>query len=135
MKVVLDTNVLVSALLTPMGPLSAALKIVIGYGKIVYDLRILTEYRKVLNRKEFGFDKEKVKVLIDFVKNDGLQITEVVPLPKAKFADPGDMPFLETAVAAGVDFVITGNKKHFPKSLAGKVEILSPGDFLSKIGV
>ena len=51
MKVVLDTNVLVSALLTPMGPSSAALKVIIGYGEIFYDLRILTEYRKILSRK------------------------------------------------------------------------------------
>jgi len=133
MKVVLDTNVLVSALLTPMGPSSATLKVIIGYGKIFYDLRILTEYRKVLSRKEFGFDKEKVKTLIDFIENDGLRITEVIPLPKAKFVDSSDMPFLEVAITAGVGFIITGNKKHFPKSLARKVEILSPGDFLNKI--
>ena len=43
------------------------------------------------------------------------------------------MPFLEVAITAGVGFIVTGNKKHFPKSLARKVEILSPGDFLNKI--
>jgi putative PIN family toxin of toxin-antitoxin system len=132
MKVVLDTNVLVSALLTPMGAPSAALKIIIGYGEICYDLRLLTEYRKVLNRKEFGFDKEKVKDILDFIKDNGLQIVEVIALSETKFNDPDDKPFLEVALAARADFLITGNKKHFPPSLAGKTEIVSPRDFLKK---
>ncbi len=133
MRVVLDTNVLASALLTPMGASSAVLKIIIGYGEICYDLRILTEYKKVLNRKEFGFDKSKIKNLIDFIESNGLQIAEIIPLPNVKFNDPHDMPFLEVAVAGKADFLITGNKKHFPKNLARGAEILSPGDFLKRI--
>lgn len=132
MKIVLDTNILVSALLTPMGASSAAFKIIIGHGKICYDLRILTEYKKVLNRKEFGFNKVEVKNIVGFVEKNGLPVTEVLPLPESGFRDPNDRPFLEVALACKADFLITGNKKHFPGKLSGEVEILSPGELLEK---
>ncbi len=130
MKVVIDTNVLVSALFTPMGTSSKALKIIMDYGRILYDSRIFTEYRLVLHREEFEFNENDVFNLLDFFRSKGINVPNPIPLPISKFKDRHDAPFLEVAVSEQVDFLITGNKRHFPGALAGGVKILSPGDFL-----
>jgi len=44
--------------------------------------------------------------------------------------DPDDNPFLEVAIGANADALVTGNKRHFPSDAAGKVKILSPAEFL-----
>ncbi len=130
MKAVIDTNVLVSALFTPAGASSKALKITMDYGRILYDSRILAEYRLVLRREEFEFNEYDVFCLLDFIRSEGTNVPNPIPLPLSKFEDKHDAPFLEVAVSAQVDFLITGNKRHFPGALAGGVKILSPGDFL-----
>ncbi len=130
MKAVIDTNILVSSLFTPTGISSKALKLIMDYGRIFYDSRIMTEYSLVLHRDEFGFNEQDVCGLLDFIRINGTNLPNPVPLPLSKFKDRHDAPFMETAVSAQADFLITGNKKHFPKSLAGSVKIISPGDFL-----
>jgi hypothetical protein len=46
--------------------------------------------------------------------------------------DPDDTPFLECARTAGVPLV-TGNLRHFPKSVAGKVPVLTPAQFVASL--
>ena len=72
MKVVIDTNIIVSALLSPQGLSSKLLNLVFDKKlTIVYDNRIFAEYLEVLNRDKFMLDKELVKLIMDFISKEG----------------------------------------------------------------
>jgi uncharacterized protein len=130
MRVVIDTNVLVSGVINPHGSPGRVVDSVIAQAiAVLYDDRILLEYRDVLLRPFFGFPPNDVNALVDFIGFSGEQITAGpvnVVLP-----DPTDLPFLEVAIAGSADALVTGNLKHF-KPVRGRhsVQILSPADFL-----
>ncbi|MDX9800288.1 MAG: putative toxin-antitoxin system toxin component, PIN family [Spirochaetia bacterium] len=125
MKIVLDTNVIISALINPDGIPAQILNLVIN-GKILfyYDNRILKEYSEVLRRKKFGFEEEWVNTFIDFIKNEG-EFVVAEPL-KIIFEDEDDKKFFEVAKSGKVFYLVTGNKKHFPKD---KI-IVTPKEFM-----
>lgn len=113
MKIVLDTNVLVSALINPKGMPAKILNLILnGRLTILYDNRIMGEYRVVLSRKKFNFSHEMIEPLIDFIKYEGEFIASE-PL-KTHFVDEDDKMFLEVAVSGSAEYLITGNTKHFP---------------------
>ncbi|NLD50366.1 MAG: PIN domain-containing protein, partial [Clostridiaceae bacterium] len=95
-------------------------------GKIIfyYDNRLLTEYSDVLKRKKFGFEEDWVNAFIDFVKNEG-EFVIAEPL-KISFEDEEDKKFFEVAKSGKVFYLVTGNKKHFPKD---KI-IVTPKEFM-----
>lgn len=128
MNVVLDTNVLISALINPEGVPAQVLNLVVN-GKLVllYDNRIIKEYTDVLSRKKFGFSLELILPLIDFIQNDGIFIT--AEPQKKQFIYKDDKKFYELALTGNASYLITGNKKHFPKDSI----IVSPADFVSKL--
>jgi len=129
MIVVLDTNVLVSGVLKPYSPAASILRMLVeGVIQPAYDLRILAEYREVLSRPKFSFDREVVKPLLDQIEEEGVLIS-TSPL-KSPLPDPADEPFLEVAVAAAAAALVTGNRRHFPRRSYGAVKILSPSEFL-----
>jgi len=113
LKVVIDTNIIVSALLSPRG-LSAKLLNLVLEKKIiiVYDNNILFEYMDVLNRNKFKLDKELVNIIINFITKEGEYKT--AEFQKIKCNDEDDKAFYELYKNEDVDFLITGNKKHFP---------------------
>ena len=129
MNIVLDTNVLVSGLLTPFGSSGEIIRMV-SAGELILciDARILSEYQEVLNRPKFQFDNDHISVLIDFIKLHG-QFISSLPLDR-HLPDPDDEPFLEVAIAGKVPVLITGNSAHFPLSSREGVKILSPTKFL-----
>jgi len=93
-KIVLDTNVLVSGLLTPFSPSGEIVRMVFSGGLTVYiDARILAEYKDVLHRPKFKFNKDHIGILLDFIKQYG-QVTSSLPL-KNRLPDPDDEPLLE----------------------------------------
>ena len=130
MIVVLDTNVLVAGLLKPFGPSAAVLRLVLtGMAQAAHDYRILTEYWEVLSRPVFGFAPAVVEAFLRQIEEDGLPVT---PAPVSyPWPDPADAPFWETALAAGANFLITGNKRHFPKKKEGP-RVVSPAEFMSE---
>lgn len=129
MIVVLDTNVLVSGILKPYSKPAAILRLVAdGTIQIAYDLRILSEYRDVLTRPQFNFAKEDIESFLDQIEQEGLLVS-VRPL-KIRLPDPDDEPFLEVALSARVEAIVTGNKRHFRRTEYGGVKILSPAEFL-----
>ena len=131
MRVVIDTNVLVSGLLSPFGPSARILDLVLlGELTPVFDDRILAEYREVLARREFGFDPEDVRQLLHFFEVEGERVT-AAPLA-VTLPDPDDLPFLETAVAAGADALITGNIRHYPEEDRQGVTVLEPASFIER---
>jgi len=129
MKIVLDTNVLVSGLLTPFGPSGEIVRMVSAGKLILYiDARILSEYHEVLQRPKFKFNNDHINTLISFIKHNG-QFVSALPL-KSSLPDPDDEPFLEVAIAGNVRSLITGNIAHYPSSLREGINILSPSKSL-----
>jgi putative PIN family toxin of toxin-antitoxin system len=114
MKIVLDTNVIVSALMNANGIPAKILSLVLnGKVQLLYDNRIIFEYAGVLSRKEFGFSLEIVNGMIDYFKHDGEFINaEYVNI---KFSDESDKKFYEVYKSGKAQYLITGNIKHFPK--------------------
>jgi len=130
MKIVLDTNVLVSGLLTPFGTSGEIVRMV-SAGKLIlqYDSRILLEYQEVLYRSKFQFDKDQIDSLIDYIKKNG-QAVPTSPLKKLP-PDPDDAPFLEVAIGGEAEYLVTGNKVHYPRKSREAIKILSPTEFIN----
>ncbi len=132
MRIVLDTNVVVSGLLTAFGPPAQIIDLVSsGDILLVVDDRIYSEYEDVLTRPGFKFDGWEIDAFLQLAEDAERVIG--APLPFA-LLDPDDEPFLEVAIAGAVDALVTGNEKHF-KVPGGKlaVPILSPRRFLEKL--
>lgn len=114
MRVVLDTNILVSGLLNSEGTPAQIINMVLNRSiTLLYDNRILLEYSEVLKRKKFGFKQEWVEPIIEFVKQEGKFIT--AEPTNVKTIDKDDLKFMEVAITGEADYLITGNAKHFPK--------------------
>ena len=129
MNVVLDTNVLVSGLLSPFSPSGEIVRMVAAGGvRLCVDARLLTEYSEVLHRPKFGFDLDMVESFLDYVSRSGVVVSGV-PLRTA-LPDRDDEPFLEAAVAGEAKCLVTGNAKHFPAKCRQGVVVLSPSKFL-----
>lgn len=128
---VFDTNVLVSGLLTPHGApgwLVDALQQ--GNCQAVVNDAIWDEYTDVLGRPAFGFPPADVATLLERMRKHAIHAPATGQgLPLEKLPDPDDVPFLACAAALEVP-LITGNLKHYPRTVAGKVEVLSPAEYV-----
>lgn len=114
---VIDTNVLVSALLSNR-PDAATVQLIgrLISGEIVpvYSNEIMSEYREVLGRKKFGFEPEMVRYLLAAIGKYGVLLEPAstgMSLPDIK-----DLPFYEVVMEKRGDdaYLVTGNLKHFP---------------------
>jgi putative PIN family toxin of toxin-antitoxin system len=128
-RAVLDTNVLVSALLTPFGNEAQVLDAV-RKGRIAPCLskEILAEYADVLARPKFGFGLDEILGLTDMLRESGLMFMPT-PVPGAS-PDAGDDDFIACALFAKAEFIITGNKRHFPAAACGETRVVSAREFL-----
>jgi len=131
-RIVLDTNVLVSGLLTPYGaPADVVRMVVSGAVTLCVDARILLEYTEVLARPRFAFPPGPVHALLDLVVAEGLQVAAeplVIRLP-----DPDDEPFLEVALAGEAACLVTGDLTHYPPTARAGMAVLAPSEFLGWI--
>lgn len=133
MRVVLDTNVLVSGLLSPHGRPGTVVDLVAsGAHRVCLDGRILAEYRDVLARPRLALPPESVETVLAVLVRNGLRLA-ATPL-RIKLPDPDDQPFLEVGVTANADYLITGNRKHFPAELCRGIAVVNPREFLEAIG-
>ena len=125
MKIVLDTNIIVSALLSPKGLPARILNLVLnGSAAIIYDNRVLAEYADVLGREKFKINQELRDFIIDFIENEGIYI--IAESQDIKFLDRDDKLFYELYKSGDADYLITGNKKHFP----GEKSIITAREFI-----
>ncbi len=133
MRIVLDTNVLVSAMLTGGGTADMALQLVLQREVVLLaDSRILAEYDLVTARPRFGFDAIERLILLDTLR----EIAEpVIARPmRLTLPDPDDRVFVEVAVAGQADAIVTGNTKDFvPTRGSLAVSILSPRQFVDRL--
>ncbi|PKQ29978.1 MAG: putative toxin-antitoxin system toxin component, PIN family [Actinobacteria bacterium HGW-Actinobacteria-10] len=131
MRIVLDTNVLVSGLLAPFGPPGEIARLVSsGAVTLCLDARILSEYDEVLARPRFGFDQDSVAALLDYL--DFASETVAAEPLLVRLPDQDDEPFLEVALARGADCLVTGNLVHFPDTARAGMTVLSPAEFMNR---
>lgn len=128
LRVVYDTNVVVSAALKS-GSLPASLLILALQGrvKLCVSHAVLEEYREVLNRPKFGLQPHAVNLLLQEIIQSSLLVnpTEHIANP----LDEKDSHFLECAVVADVQYLVTGNIKHFPAPQFRHTKIVTPAVF------
>jgi putative PIN family toxin of toxin-antitoxin system len=129
MDVVLDTNVLVSALLSPFGAPARVLDLVLdGACRAAYDDRVVAEYRSLLLRPKFRFEARAVDELLVLLMLTGTKV--VAPILDVTLPDADDVMFVEVAAGAGAQ-LITGNRKHFPPAACAGVPIVAPDEFVA----
>lgn len=131
-RVVLDTNVVVSGVLSAAGPPGWILEAVLtGDLQVAFDATIRLEYEDVLSRREFGLSPARVQDLLAAFDRFGLFVDAAAPLDVA-LPDADDEPFL--AVAAATDAtLVTGNLRHFPPARRCGVVVMSPREFVDSL--
>jgi len=131
LKVVLDTNVLVSAVISPTGPPARVLELAAdGAFQLIVSPPIIAEYEGVLARRRFGLSVGTVHAIVASIRKLSIEIVPSEPLAYCR--DPGDDKFLACACATGAEFLVTGNARHFPRLFQG-VRIVPPAIFLREI--
>lgn len=131
-RAVIDTNVLVSAMISPAGN-EALLIMAINQGLIVpcYSAEILEEYSDVLLRPKFQFSAEEVDALLSLLRSHGNSFTPVPSVPVS--SDPDDDKFIACAIAGKAMFLVTGNKRHFPQSESWSAKVVNAAELLEFI--
>ncbi len=131
---VVDTNVIVSALITknPYSPPRQVFRAMFTGDIIpIYHEIILSEYAEVLSRKKFHLKAETIHTVIEAIRQYGVEVT---PSPTGEILiDMDDLIFYEVAMEKQADnaYLVTGNLKHYParKFIVTPAEML---DVLSK---
>jgi putative PIN family toxin of toxin-antitoxin system len=128
LRLVIDTNVVVSAALKPDGLQRTVFLLAIAKPARWYvSDPIMEEYSKVLARPELKIRKSLRLQVIQFIKNHTYSVTPS-QLPQVT-TDPDDNIFLECADAARADYLVTGNQRHFPRFWK-KTKIIHSREFL-----
>jgi putative PIN family toxin of toxin-antitoxin system len=128
MKIVLDTNIVVSAFLSPVGKPAAILQLVLRRDlEACFDTAILAEYEQVLCRSKFAGKVSQPAIqrffeLLHDIGSSVIPTPSIIPLP-----DETDREFYDVAKTAGA-ILITGNKKHYPD----EPFVQSPAEFLAQ---
>lgn len=124
---VIDTNVLVSALLSRFKNTSTVQLIqhlILGDIIPIYNDEILEEYYSVLSRPKFNFPDSLIDETLYVIKKFGINSSRQET--EEQFPDPNDIVFYEVALANEDSFLVTGNTKHFPK----KPFVVTPAEML-----
>jgi putative PIN family toxin of toxin-antitoxin system len=112
-RVVLDTNVVLSAVLKPDGLQKMIFQIALSpFCEVFVSAPILAEYEDVLSRKRFKLQPDEVEAVMSLIKKTANLVTPQNTVTASN--DPDDNMFLECAEEAEADYLVTGNKKHFP---------------------
>jgi len=131
LRLVIDTNVLVSAALKPQGLERTAFLLAISRPARLYVSRaVLEEYSEVLARPELKIRKGLRVQLLQLIRNRSYKVAPLVHLEVA--SDPDDNKFLEYADAARADYLITGNQRHYPKFWK-RTKIITSREFIEVV--
>lgn len=130
--VVIDTNIIVSALLSKHADASTVKVLeALFTSQIIplYNDEILDEYEEVLRRKKFKFSENLIRLVIQSIRDNGISVDRLTT--GEELLDPKDLVFYEVCMAKRDEdsMLVTGNMKHFPS----KPFIVTPNEFLDII--
>ena len=130
MLAVVDTNVIVSALIT-RNQESPTLKVLdyVFSGEIIplFEDEILAEYQEVLSRPKFNIPTEKVDYIVGFIRDHGLRCSRLAYL--STLPDEKDRVFYEISLSVDQSYLVTGNLKHYPST----PKIVTPAEIIQII--
>jgi predicted nucleic acid-binding protein len=90
----------------------------------LYNQEIINEYHDVLHREKFHFPSESIDAIISTVQKYGISSERIAS--SEYFPDPKDVVFYEVALSKDDAYLVTGNKKHFPK----KPIVVTPAEMM-----
>jgi putative PIN family toxin of toxin-antitoxin system len=130
-RIVLETNVLIAALLSPQGAPAQLLDLALAEEiTMLVDDRILADYREIAQRQKFGFREADLSKVFETVAALGEHVSAsplAVTLP-----DNADLPFAEVAITGLADALVTRSALHFiPKRGTPSMHICSPDELLN----
>jgi putative PIN family toxin of toxin-antitoxin system len=134
MPIVVDTNVLVSALLKEESVSNKAIRLILARQiSLAIDERIWAEYEEVTLRPALKISPETRANRLSALR----AISETfsahsLDIPASEIIDPKDLPFAEVAVASRSQFLVTGNKKHYGFMRRFEIPFLSPAEFIEQ---
>ena len=124
---VIDTNVIVSALITKNSE-AATMHVIraVLNGQVVpvYNKAILREYEEVLKRKKFHLDESVVDSMISYFMAFGVEEEQIHT--DLAFQDEDDRVFYEVSLSNDDAYLVTGNLKHYPRT----IKVLTPSEFV-----
>lgn len=131
MRFVLDTNVIVSALLLSGSVPRQAFDKVLTEGKPLVSVPVILELAEVLSRKQFNkylLEDERMRFLVSLLKEAELfDTTETI----SECRDPKDNKFLELAFSGKADCIISGDDDLLVMNPFREIPIITPSEFLS----
>ena len=131
-RVVIDTNVVVSALLKPGGLEDRILKLALtGRLQMYVSKAVLDEYAEVLQRRKFKLRPVEAELVLAKIREVASMVQPTSKLSVS--ADEPDNRFLECAEAAAADYLVTGNTKHFPETYK-TTQVVTARQLLAIIG-
>ena len=132
MRVVLDTNILVSALLWRGTPYRCLLAVQTGLADLILSPPILDELRTVLVVK-FQHTPAEAADVIQFVRSTA-DVVEISGGIRAVPDDPDDDKFIETAQIGRADFIVSGDRHLLKLGSAAGVPVITAREFLHQLG-
>ncbi|MGH2371904.1 MAG: putative toxin-antitoxin system toxin component, PIN family [bacterium] len=129
MKVVLDTNVLISGIFFSGPPAGILAAWAGGRFELVASVEVLAEYRRVAERLHKKFSSIDINAILDLVTRE-TRIVEPVPVPVSACDDPDDLKFLACALAGGASFIVTGDRALLRASGFQGLAVVTPREFL-----
>ncbi len=132
----MDTNVLIAALRSRRGASYRLLRLI---GSDRFDLHLsvplVLEYEEVARRliTEIPLTEAEIDDIIDYLCQVAIR-WEIFYLWRPRLRDPKDDLVLELAVTAGCEFIVTFNQRDFPEASQFGIQVVTPKEFLQKIG-
>ena len=127
---VIDTNVLVSALIThnPEAATAKVVRLLFDHCFVpMYDADIITQYKEVLHREKFPILPDVADALISYIIEHGIEASRAVFAES--MPDEDDRVFYEVSLSNEDSFLVTGNLKHYPTS----PHVITPAAFIELI--
>ncbi|MBI5252916.1 MAG: putative toxin-antitoxin system toxin component, PIN family [Euryarchaeota archaeon] len=133
MKIVLDTNVLVSAVILRNGkPFQLLKNGELGKVRIVLSRQIIEEFRKVLAEPRIGFTKREINTTIQKISSFSQIVNPKIKLKVVK-EDLDDNKILECAIAGGAKYIVSGDKHILNLGRYKGIKIVSVAEMLEKL--
>jgi len=133
MRIIVDTNVLISAIIFSGETPRACLRHVLGHHEIIFSNETFAEFKKILLSDKFYRDKFLRYTYVKTIENRGKFVETFHTFKDCR--DAKDNMILEAAVSGKADYIITGDKDLLVLSPFRGITILSPGEFLLRVGL
>ena len=134
-RAVLDTNVLVSALISPGGPSAAlVLELRTGAFELVASPMLLAELGEVLGREKFRryVTEAEAAAYVDLIRHEATILDDPAPSARPLSVDPDDEYLVDLARASAADMLVSGDAHLL--DLGDRLPVMTPAEFLATLG-